>query len=81
MGLAVRSVGAAMATASAWLALVIWTTIRLRGDQGPTRIEDVDPGAAYVNVLLWGVVATLPITGAVLAARISLAVSTRWTTR
>jgi hypothetical protein len=65
VGLAVRSVGAAMATASAWLAMVIWATMALRGEDLPATREAIDPGAAYVNVLLWGLVLVLPLTGAV----------------
>lgn len=63
--LAIRSVGAGVATASAWMGLVTWGTLLLQGEGAAVTIEQVDPGAAYVNFLLYGLVAALPITGLV----------------
>ena len=77
VGLAVRSVGAAMAAASAWLAVVIWASMALRGGAEATTVAEVDPGAAYVNVLLWGVVLALPLTGLV-AWRLMAPVASNW---
>jgi hypothetical protein len=66
-----------MATASAWLAVVIWASMALREGQEAARLEEVDPGAAYVNVLLWGLVMTLPLSGLV-AWRLMAPVASNW---
>jgi hypothetical protein len=65
VGLAVRAVGAAFATAIGWLGLVTWGTAQLRGDAAPTSASAIDPGAAHVNLLLYGLTAGLAITGLV----------------
>lgn len=63
--LAVRAVAAEFATAVACLALVTWGTLQLATGQAVTRREEIDTGAAYVNLLLYGVFATVPLTGIV----------------
>ncbi len=63
--LAVRAIGAELATAVCCLALVTWGTLQLAGGELPTSREQIDPSAAYVNLLLFGTVSTLPITGLV----------------
>lgn len=60
---AVRAVGAEFATAVTCLALVTWGTVQLAAGVTATGPEQVDPNAAYVNLLLFGTVGTLPITG------------------
>jgi hypothetical protein len=65
VGLAVRAVGAAFATAIGWLGFITWGTTRLRGDAGPTVVSAVDPNAAHVNLLLYGLTAGLALAGIV----------------
>jgi len=61
--LAVRAIGAEVALAVCCLALVTWGTLQLAGPDPAATREQIDPGAAYVNLLLFGTVSTLPITG------------------
>lgn len=65
VGLAVRAVAAAFATAIGWLGLVTWGTLMLRGDAAPASAAAIDPGAAHVNLLLYGLTAGLAVTGLV----------------
>lgn len=64
VGLAVRALGAAVSLAIGWLGLVTWGTTRLRGTVVATSAEQVDPGAAYVNFLIYGLVLGLAASGA-----------------
>lgn len=63
--LAVRALGTQFATAITCLAVVTWGTVRLAGGVTAATPAQVDPGAAYVNLLLFGTVSTLPLTGLV----------------
>jgi hypothetical protein len=65
IGLAVRAVGAAFATAIGWLGFVTWGTLRLGGPAGAVPAGQIDPDAAHVNLLLYGLSACLAITGLV----------------
>jgi hypothetical protein len=65
IGLAVRAVGAAFLTAIAWLGFLTWGTLLLGGPERAAAAEQIDPGAAHVNLLLYGLSACLVLTGAV----------------
>ena len=65
IGLAVRAVGAAFATAIAWLALIAWGTLQVGGPDAAVPAEAIAPNAAHVNLLLYGFSAGLAITGLV----------------
>lgn len=63
VGLAARALGSAVSLAIGWLGVVTWGTTRLRAGQAATSIEQVDPGAAYVNFLVYGLVLGLAASG------------------
>lgn len=58
-----RAVGAAFATAVGWLGFLTWLTTRLRGDAAPADVAAINPDAAHVNVLLYGLSLCLAVTG------------------
>ncbi len=60
--LAIAAVGTAAAVAVSWFSLVTFATAMLR-DQAVTDISAVDPSAAYVNILLYGIPAGLAMAG------------------
>lgn len=60
-----RAVGAAFGTAIGWLGLLTWLTTRLRGDAAPADVSAINPDAAHVNVLLYGLSLCLAVTGVV----------------
>lgn len=62
MPLAIAAVGASAAVAVAWFSVVTFATAMLR-DQAVTEIAKVDPSAAYVNILLYGIPAGLAMAG------------------
>lgn len=72
-----RAVGAEFATAVACLAVVTWGTLHLAAGQAVTRREEIDPGAAYVNLLLYGVFATVPVT-AIVGWRLMRPIANTW---
>ena len=74
---AVRAVGAEFAVAMACLALVTWGSLQLAAGQMVTRREDIDTGAASVNVLLYGLFATVPVT-AVLGWHLMRPIANTW---
>jgi hypothetical protein len=75
--LAVRAIGAEVAVAICCLALVTWGTLQLAGpDVAPTR-QQIDPSAAYVNLLLFGTVSTMPIT-ALVGWRLMRSITNTW---
>ena len=65
IGLAVRAVGAAFFTAIGWLGFLTWGTLTVGGPDAAVAAEQIDPGAAHVNLLLYGLSACLAVTGAV----------------
>jgi hypothetical protein len=65
IGLAVRAVGAAFFTAIAWLGFLTWGTLLLGGPESAVSADQIDPGAAHVNLLLYGLSACLVLTGLV----------------
>lgn len=60
--LAIAAVGAAAAVAVSWFSVVTFATATLR-DQSVTEIAAVDPSAAYVNILLYGIPVGLGLAG------------------
>lgn len=65
IGLAVRAVGAAFCTAISWLSFVTWGTLALAGPAGAVPAGQINPGAAHVNLLLYGFSSCLAVTGLV----------------
>jgi uncharacterized YccA/Bax inhibitor family protein len=57
--------------------VVTWGTLQLAGGVTATSPDQVDPGAAYVNLLLFGTVLTLPVTGLV-GWRLMLPIANTW---
>lgn len=64
IGLAVRAVGAAFCTAIAWLGFLTWATLQVGGPEAAVPAEQINPDAAHVNLLLYGLTACLVVTGA-----------------
>jgi hypothetical protein len=56
---AARAMGAGMASAVAWAALVIWVALlTVTPSEAPQSLAAVDPDATYVNILLFGLLPT-----------------------
>lgn len=76
--LAVRATGAGICAAVAWAALVLWLALIVVGPGGgPGSLKAFNPDAAYVNVMLFGLLPT-PFIAAVVAWFLMLKVNAGW---
>lgn len=65
VGLASAAILTGFAVATLLLSLVTWTTVRLALESGITSPEALSPDAAQVNVMIYGIMGTLVVTGLV----------------
>lgn len=65
VGLATAAIGAGLATSIALLSLVTWWTFRLALASGIDSVTALSPDAAHVNMITYGIVATLVTSGGV----------------
>jgi hypothetical protein len=63
VGLAAAAIGAGLAASVAVLSLVTWLTFRLAMASGIDSVEALAPNAAQVNVITYGTVGTMLVTG------------------
>jgi hypothetical protein len=62
--LAAWSMFAGVMASVAWLGVITWITQRIGRGTTATSVEQLDPGALHVNLLLYGTVAGLAVAGA-----------------